>query len=102
MQGVEAPGLLTREGSRARLRLEELLLHRHVQMEDIETDAHGRIVAQVWADGENINETMAKLIQSLTLPRPAPPPQERKVDVPVDSVFRPAGPKRETESVPES
>ena len=80
-----------------RQRLEEMLLHRHVQMEEESIDPQGRVIAQVWADGEEINQLVVAVQRSLLKP-PEPPPAEPppipKIDVPVDDVFS----KREGDS----
>lgn len=95
LDGVMPCDLLSFAGRRARERLEELLLHRHVQMEDSDTDVQGRIMAKVWADGEEINTLMAKF--QPTLPRrPEPsteePPESKRVEIPVDeSLFKDQG-----------
>jgi hypothetical protein len=89
LSGVPPCDPLSFGAKRARQYLLELLLHRHVQMEEVMTDAKGQVIAQVWADGEDINQ--AVLAYQRRLDRPPEPPVPAtipKIEIPVDDVFK--------------
>lgn len=55
---VDAPELELCGGKESKKRLEELVEDKKVRIERIATDAYGRSVAKVYADGELINKTL--------------------------------------------
>ncbi len=65
LEGVDAPELNTPEGMKAKQKLEELVLYKEVEYEEKAKDVYGRIVAQVWVDGINVNEEMKDFIDNL-------------------------------------
>jgi hypothetical protein len=88
LSGVHPCDPLKFEAKRARQYLLELLLHRHVQMEEVTVDVKGQVIAQVWADGEDINQAVLEFQRRLTLPpEPPEPPTIPKIEIPVDHVF---------------
>ena len=96
LKDVAAPSLLTLAGLQAKSRLEELVLHKHVQCEELDSDVDGNVIARVWADGIDINETLCPAqtgVHSAKAP-PSPAGPAKKVEVQIDeSVFRTTGNK---------
>jgi endonuclease YncB( thermonuclease family) len=58
LRDVAASSLLTLVGMRAKARLEELVLHKHVQCEELDSDVDGNVIARVWVDGIDVNQTL--------------------------------------------
>jgi endonuclease YncB( thermonuclease family) len=79
LDGVTACDPATLAGRQARDRLEEMLLHRHVQMEELRIDELGRSFAKVWADGDELNPTIAALQQKLAASAGLPLPAEARI-----------------------
>jgi hypothetical protein len=101
LHGVAPHVPLSPEAARGRQRLEELLLHRHVQLEEVELDARGRVIARVWAEGDDINDQLQRMARPLACPRPETECEPKKVEVAIDaSVFdsESGGPKPERQS----
>ena len=91
LRGVAAPGLLTPAGLQARARLEELVLHKHVQCEELDSDPDGNVIARVWADGQDVNAEMDGEPTALRPVTPTGPRAEKKVEVQIDeTVFNPS------------
>ena len=63
LQGVVVPGLLSPIGRRAKTRLEELILHKHVDCDDVTDDEERNLVAQVWIDGQNVNDIIGRIVK---------------------------------------
>jgi endonuclease YncB( thermonuclease family) len=96
LRDVAAPSLMTLAGMQAKSRLEELVLHKHVQCEELDSDPDGNIIARVWADGIDINETLCPAQSGVRAAKapPSPAGPARKVEVQLDeSAFRAPGDK---------
>ena len=87
LQGIQSHNPLTMESMKAKAQLEEYLLHKHVQMEEIETDATGRIVARVWVEGSEVNQLMGRPFRVPVCPPTPAEPCEKKVEVALDESF---------------
>lgn len=91
VHGVPPCGAEGLKLEQVRERLQEMLLHRHVQLEDIDTDPQGRVIARVWADGEELGPQIAameyRLTAGVTRGEPAAP---KKVEIAVsESLLKP-------------
>jgi hypothetical protein len=96
LRGVAAPGLLTLAGLQAKARLEELVLHKHVQCEELDSDPDGNVVAQVWADGLDVNAALGGRPAAPRAVTPTAPQAEKKVEVEIDeALFKPSSSGRQ-------
>lgn len=92
LRNVATPGLMTLAGMQAKSRLEELVLHKHVECDELDTDPDGNVVARVWVDGVDINQVLCPVPAGPRAAQPAPTPAGTfgKVDIRLDeSAFRP-------------
>ena len=89
LKDVAAPGLLTLAGVQAKSRLEELVLHKHVQCEELDSDPDGNIVARVCADGIDINEALRPKRSGVRVADASPGStgQAKKVEIQLDESF---------------
>ena len=60
MAGVRAPDVQTPAGKRAKTTLESLVLKKTIIYEEVGVDEGGRISANVWAEGINVNISMRR------------------------------------------
>ena len=58
---VETPKSGTPTGDKAKIQLSDMILGKPVTYESVATDSYGRTVAEVWVDGNNINDYMRSL-----------------------------------------
>jgi hypothetical protein len=91
LRGVASPGLLTPAGLQAKARLEELVLHKYVQCEELDSDPDGNVIARIWADGRDVNADLGGKPAALRPVTPTGPGAEKKVEVEIDeTVFNPS------------
>ena len=64
LANVDAPELNTELGKEAKAELTRLIANRHIEYEEKARDDYGRIVAEVWVAGINVNATMKRFLQS--------------------------------------
>jgi endonuclease YncB( thermonuclease family) len=57
---VHAPSLKTPGGQRAKRTLESIVLFKDIFYEPVRFDETGRIVAEVWVGGTNVNDQMLR------------------------------------------
>lgn len=62
---VQAPEKGTPYSRMAKEKLESLILGKYVRYEVKAKDIYGRVVAQVWVNGSDVNDTMRKYIKSI-------------------------------------
>jgi endonuclease YncB( thermonuclease family) len=95
LKDTVAPGLLTLAGLQAKSRLEEMVLHKHVQCEELDSDPDGNVVARVWADGVDVNQALCSAHAGVCAWAPANPPMTaRKIEIQLDeSAFKTPGNK---------
>jgi len=58
LENVDAPEMSQSGGSDAKQKLESLISGKEVVYEEQARDKYGRIVAQVWVNGKNVNDAM--------------------------------------------
>jgi hypothetical protein len=87
LRNVVAPSLLTLAGQQAKSRLEELVLHKHVECEEVDSDNDGNIIARVWVDGLDVNQILCGPVRPAQLQAPG---AVKKVEIQIDeSAFKP-------------
>ena len=98
LKDMAAPGLMTLAGLQAKSRLEELVLHKHVQCEELDSDPDGNIIARVWADGIDVRQDLCSKRAGVCVAEAAPTPAEgvRKIEIQLDeSAFKTPGDKEQ-------
>ena len=63
LENVDAPELDQAGGQEAQRKLEELILNKEVVYEEQARDDYGRIIAQVWINGKNVNDAMNEFLK---------------------------------------
>jgi hypothetical protein len=83
LKDVKVPSLLTVQGRRAKARLEELILHMHVECDDVTDDDERNLVAECWLEGRSVNKIMRELVGAVEAPA-EPKPEPKKVEITID------------------
>ena len=65
LSGVNLPERGTPVAAVAKVRLESLVLKKKIEFETETWDRLGRSLARVWVDGVDVNEAMAKFLESM-------------------------------------
>jgi len=58
---VDTPKSGTPTGDKAKAQLSDMILGKPITYESVATDHYGRTVAEVWVDGDNVNDYMRSL-----------------------------------------